>query len=70
MILTEPFSQGSLRQLLKKKPKPDWQLKLSLARDIALALAFLHKKRMIHGYARSPITTMPQSFLLMLIYMY
>lgn len=43
----ETFEKGTLRQVLRNVL--DWETKITLARDVARALAFLHSKQMIHG---------------------
>eukprot|EP01032_Pedospumella_encystans_P036316 gene36316-41091_t len=50
MIVTEPYERGTLRSLLKKSL--DWQTKITLARDVARAISFLHDKSVIHGDIR------------------
>ena len=47
MIVLEAFEKGTLRHVIKTSPP--WEVKLSIARDIARAMAYLHSKYMIHG---------------------
>jgi len=47
MIVTEPFERGTLRSLLKKSLS--WATKMSLARDVARAISYLHDQSVIHG---------------------
>lgn len=47
MLVTEPFERGTLRHVLRGSL--DWPKKLSLARDVARSMAYLHGQYMIHG---------------------
>ncbi|RHZ85878.1 hypothetical protein Glove_59g12 [Diversispora epigaea] len=54
MIILECANNGSLRQYLKANfQKLDWNTKLSLAKQIANVLTFLHSNNIIHGKLNS-----------------
>lgn len=53
-IVTEWVDGGNLRTLTKDKNDTfTWSNKVSIARDIAVAMAFLHGRGIIHRYANS-----------------
>jgi serine/threonine protein kinase len=56
-IVTEWVDGGNLRTLTKDKNDTfTWSNKVSIARDIAVAMAFLHGRGIIHRYGNSTIT--------------
>jgi len=48
-IVTEWVGGGDLRKLIKKKQIPvTWKERTEIARDTAIAMAYLHVKKLIH----------------------
>ena len=53
-IISEYCPKGSLNDVLQNDDIPlNWGFRLSFAYDIALAMAYLHSKRIYHGHLKS-----------------
>jgi hypothetical protein len=54
MLVAKRVPNGSVANLLRESALPvSWQLRINIARQIAIAMAFLHRKGLIHRYVGS-----------------
>jgi serine/threonine protein kinase len=48
----ESCGRGTLRQCIHNPTELTWKIRLNIARDISLALTFLHENKFIHRYKK------------------
>lgn len=61
-IVMEFMSMGSLYQVLHSKQPLDWNIRMRIVNDIACGLAFLHKKKILHGDIKSLNVLLNENF--------